>query len=584
MIKTLAKQIKEYKSASLVTPIFMILEVAMEMVIPLLMASIIDDGVQAGDMKHIFAIGCYMILAAIVGLFAGVMGGKYGAKASTGFARNLREAMYENIQTFSFSNIDKFSTAGLVTRMTTDVTNIQNAYQMLLRMCFRAPVSLICAMLMAFLINARVASIYLVAVVFLGIVIIFIMRAVSKYFSEVFKKYDDLNASVQENVAAQRVVKAYVREDYEIDKFHKASYNIYKMFKKAECTMTYVWPVMQFTVYGCILGISWLGAHMIVASQLTTGELMSLLTYCMTILMNLMMLAMIFVMMTMSAASGKRIAEVLNEKADITNPEQPDYDVTDGSIRFDHVTFRYNKKREKPVLDDLNFEIKAGETIGILGGTGSSKTSLVNLISRLYDVNEGTVYVGGKDVRSYDLETLRNEVSVVLQKNVLFSGTILENLRWGDENATEEECIRACRLACADEFIEKMPEKYNTYIEQGGSNVSGGQKQRLCIARALLKKPKVLILDDSTSAVDTATDAKIRKAFATEIPGTTKIIIAQRISSIQDADRIIVMDNGKIDAFAPHEELLRTNEIYKEVYEAQTQTGGGDFDENGGES
>ena len=584
MIKTLAKQIKEYKSASIVTPIFMILEVAMEMVIPLLMASIIDDGVQAGDMKHIFVIGCYMILAAIVGLFAGVMGGKYGAKASTGFARNLREAMYENIQTFSFSNIDKFSTAGLVTRMTTDVTNIQNAYQMLLRMCFRAPVSLICAMLMAFLINARVASIYLVAVVFLGIVIIFIMRAVSKYFSEVFKKYDDLNASVQENVAAQRVVKAYVREDYEIDKFHKASYNIYKMFKKAECTMTYVWPVMQFTVYGCILGISWLGAHMIVASQLTTGELMSLLTYCMTILMNLMMLAMIFVMMTMSAASGKRIAEVLNEKADITNPEQPDYDVTDGSIRFDHVTFRYNKQSEKPVLDDLNFEIKAGETIGILGGTGSSKTSLVNLISRLYDVNEGTVYVGGKDVRSYDLETLRNEVSVVLQKNVLFSGTILENLRWGDENATEEECIRACRLACADEFIEKMPEKYNTYIEQGGSNVSGGQKQRLCIARALLKKPKVLILDDSTSAVDTATDAKIRKAFATEIPGTTKIIIAQRISSIQDADRIIVMDNGKIDAFAPHEELLRTNEIYKEVYEAQTQTGGGDFDENGGES
>lgn len=584
MIKTLAKQIKEYKSASLVTPIFMILEVAMEMVIPLLMASIIDDGVQAGDMKHIFVIGCYMILAAIVGLFAGVMGGKYGAKASTGFARNLREAMYENIQTFSFSNIDKFSTAGLVTRMTTDVTNIQNAYQMLLRMCFRAPVSLICAMLMTFLINARVASIYLVAVVFLGIVIIFIMRAVSKYFSEVFKKYDDLNASVQENVAAQRVVKAYVREDYEIDKFHKASYNIYKMFKKAECTMTYVWPVMQFTVYGCILGISWLGAHMIVASQLTTGELMSLLTYCMSILMNLMMLAMIFVMMTMSAASARRIAEVLEEKADITNPEQPDYDVTDGSIRFDHVTFRYNKQSEKPVLDDLNFEIKAGETIGILGGTGSSKTSLVNLISRLYDVNEGTVYVGGKDVRNYDLETLRNEVSVVLQKNVLFSGTILENLRWGDENATEEECIRACRLACADEFIEKMPEKYNTYIEQGGSNVSGGQKQRLCIARALLKKPKVLILDDSTSAVDTATDAKIRKAFATEIPGTTKIIIAQRISSIQDADRIIVMDNGRIDAFASHEELLRTNEIYKEVYEAQTQTGGGDFDENGGES
>ncbi len=584
MIKTLAKQIKEYKRASIATPIFMILEVAMEMVIPLLMASIIDDGVEAGDMKHIFVIGCYMILAALVGLFAGIMGGKYGAKASTGFARNLREAMYANIQTFSFSNIDKFSTAGLVTRMTTDVTNIQNAYQMLLRMCFRAPVSLICAMLMAFLINARVASIYLVAVVFLGIVIVFIMKAVSKYFSQVFKKYDDLNASVQENVAAQRVVKAYVREDYEIDKFHKASYNIYKLFKKAECTMTYVWPVMQFTVYACILGISWLGAHMIISSQLTTGELMSLLTYCMSILMNLMMLAMIFVMMTMSAASGKRIAEVLEEKADIVNPENPDFDVTDGSIRFENVTFRYNKQSEKPVLDDLNFEIKAGETIGILGGTGSSKTSLVNLISRLYDVNEGAVYVGGKDVRSYDLETLRNEVSVVLQKNVLFSGTILENLRWGDENATEEECIRACKLACADEFIEKMPDKYHTYIEQGGSNVSGGQKQRLCIARALLKKPKVLILDDSTSAVDTATDAKIRKAFATEIPGTTKIIIAQRISSIQDADRIIVMNDGKVDAFASHEELLQNNQIYREVYEAQTQTGGGDFDENGGEA
>ena len=580
MIKTLAKQIKEYKSASLVTPIFMILEVAMEMVIPLLMASIIDDGVQAGDMKHIFAIGCYMILAAIVGLFAGVMGGKYGAKASTGFARNLREAMYENIQTFSFSNIDKFSTAGLVTRMTTDVTNIQNAYQMLLRMCFRAPVSLICAMLMAFLINARVASIYLVAVVFLGIVIIFIMRAVSKYFSEVFKKYDDLNASVQENVAAQRVVKAYVREDYEIDKFHKASYNIYKMFKKAECTMTYVWPVMQFTVYGCILGISWLGAHMIVASQLTTGELMSLLTYCMTILMNLMMLAMIFVMMTMSAASGKRIAEVLNEKADITNPEQPDYDVTDGSIRFDHVTFRYNKQSEKPVLDDLNFEIKAGETIGILGGTGSSKTSLVNLISRLYDVSEGAVYVGGKDVRSYDLDTLRNEVSVVLQNNVLFSGSIFDNLRWGNPDATDEQCRHACDLACASEFINRFPDGYNTHIEQGGSNVSGGQKQRLCIARALLKNPKILILDDSTSAVDTATDAKIRKAFAEEIPNTTKLIIAQRISSVMNADRIIVLNNGVVDGFGSHEELMETNAIYREVYESQTQ-GSGDFDEGG---
>ena len=584
MVRKLLRSVREYKTSSLLAPLFVTCEVILEVIIPMLMANLIDFGIEAGNMQYILKMGLALIICCIVSLTFGALSGKYAAVASAGFAKNLREDMYNKVQEYSFSNIDKFSTAGLVTRMTTDVTNIQNAYQMLLRMCFRAPVSLICAMLMAFLINARVASIYLVAVVFLGIVIIFIMRAVSKYFSEVFKKYDDLNASVQENVAAQRVVKAYVREDYEIDKFHKASYNIYKMFKKAECTMTYVWPVMQFTVYGCILGISWLGAHMIVASQLTTGELMSLLTYCMSILMNLMMLAMIFVMMTMSAASARRIAEVLEEKADITNPEQPDYDVTDGSIRFDHVTFRYNKQSEKPVLDDLNFEIKAGETIGILGGTGSSKTSLVNLISRLYDVNEGTVYVGGKDVRSYDLETLRNEVSVVLQKNVLFSGTILENLRWGDENATEEECIRACRLACADEFIEKMPEKYNTYIEQGGSNVSGGQKQRLCIARALLKKPKVLILDDSTSAVDTATDAKIRKAFATEIPGTTKIIIAQRISSIQDADRIIVMDNGKIDAFAPHEELLRTNEIYKEVYEAQTQTGGGDFDENGGES
>ena len=525
-----------------------------------------------------------MIVAALIGLYAGIMGGVCGANASAGFARNLRKAMYENIQQFSFSNIDRFSTAGLITRLTTDVTNVQNAYQMLLRMFVRAPISMVCAMIMSFYINAKLASIYLVAVIILGACLFFIISRVSGYFQEVFKKYDDLNASVQENIAGIRVVKAYVREDYEDKKFSKASYNVYKMFVKAEKILSYNAPLMQFAVYSCILGISWLGAHMIVASQLTTGELMSLLTYCMTILMNLMMLAMIFVMMTMSAASGKRIAEVLNEKADITNPEQPDYDVTDGSIRFDHVTFRYNKQSEKPVLDDLNFEIKAGETIGILGGTGSSKTSLVNLISRLYDVNEGTVYVGGKDVRSYDLETLRNEVSVVLQKNVLFSGTILENLRWGDENATEEECIRACRLACADEFIEKMPEKYNTYIEQGGSNVSGGQKQRLCIARALLKKPKVLILDDSTSAVDTATDAKIRKAFATEIPGTTKIIIAQRISSIQDADRIIVMDNGKIDAFAPHEELLRTNEIYKEVYEAQTQTGGGDFDENGGES
>lgn len=583
MLKTILSQVKEFKADSIKTPLFMILEVIMEMVIPLLMASIIDDGVEAGNMQHILVVGAFMVVAAGVGLFAGIMGGKYGARASTGFARNLREAMYTNIQTFSFANIDKFSTAGLVTRMTTDVTNLQNAYQMILRMCTRAPASLICAMVMAFLINAKVASVYLLAVIFLAICLCFLMRAATKYFSEAFPKYDEMNASVQENVAAQRVVKAFVREDYETEKFRKTSGNIYKLFMKAECILTFNAPLMQFTVYSCILGISWLGANMIVADSLTTGELMSLLTYCMNILMSLMMLSMIFVMVTMSTASARRIAEVLNEKASITNPENPDYQVTDGSIRFENVTFRYNANSEKPVLDNINLEIKSGETIGILGGTGSSKTSFVNLISRLYDVNEGTVYVGGKDVRSYDMETLRNEVSVVLQKNVLFSGTILENLRWGDENATEEECKRACRLACADEFIEKMPQQYNTYIEQGGNNVSGGQKQRLCIARALLKKPKILILDDSTSAVDTATDAKIRKAFATEIPGTTKIIIAQRISSIQDADRIIVLDNGRVDAFDTHENLLQHNTIYREVYEAQT-GGNGDFDENGGEA
>ena len=573
MIKTLAKQIKEYKSASLVTPIFMILEVAMEMVIPLLMASIIDDGVQAGDMKHIFAIGCYMILAAIVGLFAGVMGGKYGAKASTGFARNLREAMYENIQTFSFSNIDKFSTAGLVTRMTTDVTNIQNAYQMLLRMCFRAPVSLICAMLMAFLINARVASIYLVAVVFLGIVIIFIMRAVSKYFSEVFKKYDDLNASVQENVSAIRVVKAYVREDHEKKKFKKASENVYHMFVKAESLIAWNTPLMQFTVYACILGISWLGAKMIVADTLTTGELMSLLTYCMNILMSLMMLSMVFVMITMSMASARRITEVLNEEADIRNPEQPVMEVKDGSVVFDHVNFSYKKDAKSYVLKDINLDIHSGETIGILGGTGSAKSSLVNLITRLYDVSTGKVLVGGVDVRDYDLDTLRNEVSVVLQNNVLFSGSILDNLRWGDKNASEQECKRACELACADEFIERMPDKYHTHIEQGGTNVSGGQKQRLCIARALLKKPKILILDDSTSAVDTKTDAMIRAGFKSFIPETTKIIIAQRISSVQDADLIIVMENGRISAKGTHDELMKASDIYREVYEQQTNGG-----------
>lgn len=583
MLKTLLAQVKEFKADSIKTPICMIVEVAMEMLIPLMMASIIDDGVNAGNMQHIFVVGICMIVVAVIGLCAGLLGGKYGARASAGLARNLREAMYTNIQTFSFSNIDKFSTAGLVTRLTTDVTNIQNAYQMILRMCTRAPISLITAMAMAFFINAKIACIYLIAVIFLGICLMFIVKKAMKYFSEAFPKYDEMNASVQENVSAQRVVKAYVREDYEVKKFHKASGNIFDMFMNAERIVAVNAPLMQFTVYACILGISWLGANMIVGGSLTTGELMSLLTYCMNILMSLMMLSMIFVMVTMSMASARRIVEVLDEKADLTNPENPDYEVRDGSIRFDNVTFRYNANSEMPVLDRINLEIKSGETIGILGGTGSSKTSLINLISRLYDVNEGAVYVGGKDVRSYDLETLRNKVSVVLQKNVLFSGTILENLRWGDENATEEDCKRVCRLACADEFIERMPDKYNTYIEQGGSNVSGGQKQRLCIARALLKKPKILILDDSTSAVDTATDAKIRKAFASEIPGTTKIIIAQRISSIQDADRIIVLDNGRVDAFGSHEELLENNVIYREVYEAQT-GGNGDFDENGGEA
>ena len=582
MLKTLGAQIKEFKKDSFLTPVFMILEVLMETVIPLMMASIIDNGVEKGDIHHIYVMGGLMIVTACVSLFAGVMGGKYGARASTGFARNLRKAMYENIQTFSFSNIDKFSTAGLVTRLTTDVTNIQMAYQMILRMCVRAPITLVCAMIMAFFINAKLACIYLAAVILLGIILAFITVRAHKYFTQVFPKYDDLNASVQENVSAIRVVKAYVREDFEKNRFKKASENIYKMFVKAEGVIVFNNPVMMAAVYTCIILISWIGAKMIVVNSLTTGELMSLLTYCMNIMMSLMMLSMVFVMITMSLASARRITEVLNEKSDLDNPENPDFDIPDGSITFDHVYFNYKKGAGEPVLSDINLSIKSGETIGIIGGTGSAKTSLVNLISRLYDVTEGSIKVGGKDVRSYDMETLRNEVAVVLQKNVLFSGTILDNLRWGDKNASEEECKRVCRLACADEFIDRMPEGYNTYIEQGGSNVSGGQKQRLCIARALLKKPKVLILDDSTSAVDTATDAKIRKAFLTEIPETTKLIIAQRISSVQDADRIIVMENGKVNGFGSHEELLKTNEIYREVYESQT-GGGGDFDEKRGE-
>ena len=580
MLKTLGAQVKEFKKDSFLTPVFMILEVLMETVIPLMMASIIDNGVEKGDIHHIYVMGGLMIVTACVSLFAGVMGGKYGARASTGFARNLRKAMYENIQTFSFSNIDKFSTAGLVTRLTTDVTNIQMAYQMILRMCVRAPITLVCAMIMAFFINARLACIYLAAVILLGIILAFITVRAHKYFTQVFPKYDDLNASVQENVSAIRVVKAYVREDFEKDRFKKASENIYKMFVKAEGVIVFNNPVMMAAVYTCIILISWIGAKMIVVNSLTTGELMSLLTYCMNIMMSLMMLSMVFVMITMSIASAERICEVLNEKSDITNPEKPDYEVTDGSIRFDHVTFRYNKTSDTPVLDDINLSIASGETIGIIGGTGSSKSSFVNLISRLYDVSAGTVYVGGKDVRSYDLDTLRNEVSVVLQNNVLFSGSIYDNLRWGNPDATDEQCRHACDLACASEFINRFPDGYNTHIEQGGSNVSGGQKQRLCIARALLKNPKILILDDSTSAVDTATDAKIRKAFAEEIPNTTKLIIAQRISSVMNADRIIVLNNGVVDGFGSHEELMETNAIYREVYESQTQ-GSGDFDEGG---
>ena len=578
MLKTLASQIKEYKKASIATPIFMILEVIMETIIPLMMASIIDDGVSVGNAGHIYKMGALMLAAACFSLFSGFMGGKYGAKASTGFARNLRKAMYENIQTFSFSNIDKFSTAGLVTRLTTDVTNIQNAYQMLLRMCMRAPFSLICAMVMSFAVNTRIATIYLIAVLVLGVILGVLITRTTKYFKSIFQKYDDLNESVQENVSAIRVVKAYVREDHEKEKFTKASGNVYKLFTKAEAMICLNMPIMQFTVYTCILVISWMGAHMIVSNTLTTGDLSMLLTYCMNILMNLMMLSMIFVMVTMSVASARRVAEVLNEKPDITNPENPVMEVADGSIEFRHVDFSYKKDAKEPVLKDISLKIRSGETIGILGGTGSGKSSLVSLLSRLYDVTKGSVLVGGRDVREYDIDVIRNQVAVVLQNNVLFSGTILDNLRWGDKEATKEECMHACDLACASEFIEKLPKGYDTYIEQGGTNVSGGQKQRLCIARALLKKPKVLILDDSTSAVDTSTDARIRKAFAEEIPGTTKLIIAQRVSSIQNADHIIMLENGEINGFGTHEELLENNEIYRDVYESQT-SGNGDFDE-----
>ncbi len=581
MLKTILGQVKEFRRDSLMTPVFMILEVIMEMVIPLLMAAIIDNGVDKGNMKYIYGTGMVMLIAALIGLIAGMLGAKTAANASAGLARNLRGSMFENIQSFSFANLDKFSTAGLVTRLTTDVTNIQNAYQMILRMCVRAPFSMIIAMVMAFLINWKLASIYLFAVFALGACLLFIMSKATRYFQQIFPKYDNLNASVQENVSAIRVVKAYVREDYENERFTKASGNIFRMFSKAENILTWNAPLMQITVYGCILAISWLGAKMIVTDVLTTGQLMSLLAYCMNILMSLMMLSMIFVMVTMSMASAERIAEVLGEESSLANPENPVMEVPDGEIVFEHVDFAYAKASEEPVLKDINLTIHAGETIGIIGGTGSAKSSLVNLISRLYDVTGGSVRVGGIDVRQYDMEALRNQVSVVLQKNVLFSGTILENLKWGDRNATKEDCIRACKMACADEFIEQFPDKYDTYIEQGGSNVSGGQKQRLCIARALLKKPKILILDDSTSAVDTATDSRIRKAFTTEIPDTTKLMIAQRISSVQNADRIIVMDNGRVADFGSHEELLKRSEIYRDVYESQT-NGGGDFDEEEG--
>ena len=579
MVKTILSQVKEFRRISILTPVCMIGEVICEMIIPVLMGKIVDNGVMAGNVSFIMRTGAVMICVALLGLTFGIMGGFFAARAGAGLARNLRKAMHDNIQTFSFSNIDHFSTSSLVTRLTTDVTNIQNAYMMMLRMAMRAPSTMIVAMVMSFIISPRLASIYFIAVAFLALFMFFMMRTTTKYFKQVFERYDALNESVQENVSAIRVVKAYVREDYENNKFRKAAENIYEMFIRAEMRVVSISPVMMGVVYACILTISWFGANMIVSDTLTTGNLMSLLTYCMNILMSLMMLSMVFIMITMSEASAWRIAEVINEKSSLTNPENPVMEVPDGSIRFEDVDFSYRPGSAEPVLKDIDLDIHSGESIGIIGGTGSAKSSLVNLVSRLYDVTQGRVLVGGHDVREYDMDVLRRQVSVVLQKNVLFSGTIYDNLRWGDENATEEECRHACELACADEFIEKMPEGYNTYIEQGGTNVSGGQKQRLCIARALLRKPKILILDDSTSAVDTATDAKIRRAFREEIPDTTRLIIAQRISSVQECDRIIVMDNGRISGFDTHEELLRTNQIYREVYESQTGMGAdADFD------
>ena len=576
MVRTIAAQIKEFRLVSILTPICMIGEVICETV---LMGRIVDLGVMAGNVNYIMRTGAMMIAVALLGLLAGVLGGFFAARAGAGLARNLRKAMHDNIQSFSFSNIDHFSTSSLVTRLTTDVTNIQNAYMMILRMAMRAPSTMIVAMIMSFLISPRLASIYFIAVAALAVFMFFMMRSTTKYFKQVFERYDALNESVQENVSAIRVVKAYVREDYENNKFRRAAENIYAMFIRAEMRVVSITPVMMGVVYCTILMISWFGANMIVSNTLSTGSLMSLLTYCMNILMSLMMLSMVFIMITMSEASARRISEVINEKSSLTNPENPIMEVPDGSIRFEDVDFSYRPGSAEPVLKDISLDIRSGESIGIIGGTGSAKSSLVNLVSRLYDVTQGRILVGGHDVRDYDMDALRRQVAVVLQKNVLFSGTIYENLRWGDENATEEECRHACRLACADEFIEKMPEGYNTYIEQGGTNVSGGQKQRLCIARALLRKPKILILDDSTSAVDTATDARIRRAFQEEIPDTTRLIIAQRISSVQDCDRIIVMDNGRVSGFGTHEELLADNQIYREVYESQTGIGAdADFD------
>lgn len=573
MIQTLLSQVKEFKRSSILAPTFGILEVILEVLIPLMMASIIDNGLEKGNMGHVVLMGISMLFMAACSLACGVLAGKNAAFASTGLAKNLRQAMYENIQEYSFANIDKYSTAGLVTRLTTDVTNIQNSYQMVLRMCVRAPIMLVCALFMSFAISGQLSLVFVGAILFLGTALAFIMLHVHPIFMQVFKKYDDLNASVQENVSAIRVVKAYVREGYETKKFQKANENLYHMFVRAERILTLNSPIMMFTMYTCILLISWLGAKMVVGGTLSTGQLMSLFTYVINILMSLMMLSMVFVMITMSRASAERIAEVINEQSDLRNGEHPVTKIRDGSIVFRNVSFSYQNDKETEVLQKINLSIASGETIGILGGTGSAKTTLVQLIPRLYDATEGSVEVGGLDVRQYEIESLRNEVAMVLQKNVLFSGTIQENLRWGDKEASDEEIVRVCKLAQADEFIQNFPEKYHTYIEQGGTNVSGGQKQRLCIARALLKKPKILILDDSTSAVDTKTDALIRKAFREEIPDTTKVIIAQRISSVQDADRILVLHDGKVDGIGTHKELLEKNAIYQDIYRSQMKGG-----------